>query len=250
MRRIFAIVFALFAFTSLAGAQNIKTMNVSYVSGKDTVSAYLAMPETGGAHPALIVIHEWWGLRDWIRQNSRDLARHGYVALAIDLYRGIITDNSQEAYKLMMSVPRERALTDLGSAFDYLAKMKEVNHSKIGVIGWCMGGSYSYIAAVNLPKLAACVINYGNVGTTKSEVGSIDCPVLCNFAGKDMTYTVKMGREFEAAMKADGKSVEFHEYPGVNHAFMNPNNPGIYDEAQAKLAWERIYSFLGKYLKR
>ena len=241
---------ALFVFVSLASAQNIKTMNVSYLSGRDTVSAYLAMPEKGGTHPGIIVIHEWWGLRDWIRQNARDLARHGYVALAIDLYRGVITDNPQEAYKLMMSVPRERALTDLKSAFDYLARMKNVNGSKIGVIGWCMGGSYSYMAAVTLPKLAACVINYGNVGTTKSEVEAIHCPVLCNFAEKDMTYTVKMGKEFEAAMKADGKSVEFHEYPGVNHAFMNPNNPGIYNEAQAKLAWKRIYAFLNKHLKK
>ena len=127
--------------------------------------------------------------------------------------------------------------------------MKEVNPSKIGSMGWCMGGSYSYIAAINLPRLAACVINYGNVGTTNDEVEPIDCPVLCNFAELDRTYTVKMGRAFEKAMTADGKSVEFHEYSGVNHAFMNPNNPGIYDRAQAKLAWKRIYSFLDRHLK-
>ncbi len=249
MRKGLFSVLAVLVLSVLADAQSIKTMNVSYVSGTDTVSAYLAMPAAKGRHPALIVIHEWWGLRDWIRQNARGLARHGYVALAIDLYRGKITDNPQEAYKLMMSVPRERAVTDLKSAFDYLGNMKKVNPSKIGVIGWCMGGSYSYIAATTLPKLAACVIDYGNVGTTKAEVEPIHCPVLCNFAEKDMTYTVKMGKEFEAAMKADGKSVEFHEYAGVNHAFMNPNNPGIYDEAQAKLAWKNIYAFLGKHLK-
>ena len=248
--RMFAVVSALLAFASLASAQNIRTMNVTYQSGKDTVSAYMAMPEGSGKHPALIVIHEWWGLRDWIRRDARDLARHGYVALAIDLYRGQITDNPEEAYKLMLSVPKERAVTDLKAAFDYLSGMKEVNPSKIGVIGWCMGGSYSYIAAVNLPKLAACVINYGNVGTTKSEVEPINCPVLCNFAEKDMTYTAKMGKAFVAAMKADGKTAVFHEYAGVNHAFMNPNNPGVYDEAQAKLAWKRIYSFFDAHLKK
>ncbi|MCL4538374.1 MAG: dienelactone hydrolase family protein [Bacteroidetes bacterium] len=250
MMRMYAVVSALLAFASLASAQNIRTMNVTYQSGKDTVSAYMAMPEGSGKHPALIVIHEWWGLRDWIRRDARDLARHGYVALAIDLYRGQITDNPKEAYKLMLSVPKERAVTDLKAAFDYLSGMKEVNPSKIGVIGWCMGGSYSYIAAVNLPKLAACVINYGNVGTTKSEVEPINCPVLCNFAEKDMTYTAKMGKAFVAAMKADGKTAVFHEYAGVNHAFMNPNNPGVYDEAQAKLAWKRIYSFFDAHLKK
>lgn len=248
--RMYAVVSALLAFASLASAQNIRTMNVTYQSGKDTVSAYMAMPEGSGKHPALIVIHEWWGLRDWIRRDARDLALHGYVALAIDLYRGQITDNPKEAYKLMLSVPKERAVTDLKAAFDYLSGMKEVNPSKIGVIGWCMGGSYSYIAAVNLPKLAACVINYGNVGTTKSEVEPINCPVLCNFAEKDMTYTAKMGKAFVAAMKADGKTAVFHEYAGVNHAFMNPNNPGVYDEAQAKLAWKRIYSFFDAHLKK
>ncbi len=250
MRRSFLSVLAVFAFAGLAGAQGIKTINVSYVSGTDTVSAYLAMPDGAGKHPALIVIHEWWGLRDWIRQNAREFARHGYVALAIDLYRGHLAETSQEAYKLMMSVPPERAVTDLKAAFGYLAGLKDVNSSRVGVIGWCMGGSYSYIAATNLPKLAACVINYGKVGTTKTEVEAIDCPVLCNFAEKDRTYTVKMGKEFEAAMIADGKSVEFHEYPGVNHAFMNPNNPDVYDEAQAELAWKNIYTFLHKHLMR
>lgn len=250
MRRIVAVVSALLAFATLASAQDIRTMNVRYPSGSDTVSAYLAMPEGAGLHPALIVIHEWWGLRDWIRRDARDFASRGYVALAIDLYHGKVTDNPQEAYRLMTSVPRKRAVTDLKSAFDYLSGMKEVNPSKIGVIGWCMGGSYSYIAAVNLPKLAACVINYGKVGTTKSEVEPIRCPVLCNFAGKDRTYTAKMGKAFVAAMKADGKTAVFHEYAGVNHAFMNPNNPGIYDEPQAKLAWKRIYNFLDRHLKK
>ncbi len=250
MRSGLAGVLAALAFASLANAQGIKTMNVSYVSGTDTVSAYVAMPDGGGKHPALIVIHEWWGLRDWIRQNAREFAEHGYVALAIDLYRGQLAETSQEAYKLMMSVPPERGVTDLEAAFNYLAGMKDVNPEKIGVIGWCMGGSYSYIAATNLPRLAACVINYGKVGTTKSEVGPISCPVLCNFAGKDRTYTVELGKKFEEAMKAEGKTVIFHEYPGVNHAFMNPNNPGAYDEPQAKLAWKTIYAFLDEHLKK
>lgn len=250
MKKIAVVLSALLAFSALAAAQGIKTMNVTYPSGHDTVSAYMAVPEGAGRHPALIVIHEWWGLRDWIRQDARDFARHGYVALAIDLYRGQITDNPREAYKLMTSVPHERAVIDLKAAFTYLAGLKDVNPSKVGVIGWCMGGSYSYIAAVNLPKLAACVIDYGNVGTTKEAVAPIHCPVLCNFAQLDRTYTVKMGREFEAAMKADGKSVVFHEYAGVNHAFMNPNNPAVYNEEQANLAWKRIYAFLDEHLKK
>lgn len=249
MRGLIAFLLAVFVSAAFANAAEIKTMTVSYPSGHDTVSAYLAVPAAAGRHPALIVIHEWWGLRDWIRRNARELARHGYVALAIDLYRGRVTDNPQEAYKLMTSVPHARAVADLKAAFHYLSGLGYVEASRIGVIGWCMGGSYSYIAALNLPKLAACVIDYGKVGTTGPEVEPIRCPVLCNFAGLDRTYTVEMGKAFAAAMKAEGKTVEFHEYPGVNHAFMNPNNPGIYNASAAKLAWERIYAFLGKYLR-
>jgi carboxymethylenebutenolidase len=249
MRRIFALLFLSVVFVSFADASNIKTSIVSYVSGNDTVSAYLAEPAGGGKHPALIVIHEWWGLTDWIKQDARDFAAKGYVALAIDLYRGELAATPRNAYKLMTSVPKERGVADLNAAFDYLTSMKNVNAAKIGVIGWCMGGSYSFEAATALPKLAACVIDYGNVDTAKSLVEGIKCPVLCNFAELDQTYTPKKGEAFAKAMKADGKKIEFHVYPGVNHAFMNPNNPSVYNEMQTSKAWKTIFAFLNKNLK-
>lgn len=239
-----------FSSSTLVEAAGIKTFLVKYPSGNDTVSAYLAEPEEQGKHPALIVIHEWWGLTDWIKQNTRDFARHGYIALAIDLYRDQLASDPAQAYKLMISVPKDLAVTDLQSAFSYLSRMKNVDRSRIGVIGWCMGGSYSFIAATHLPDLAACVIDYGNVDTTASAVASIHCPVLCNFAQLDKTYTPAMGKAFAEAMRESGKQIEFHEYPNVNHAFMNPNNTSGYDEAQARIAWNRIYAFLDKNLKR
>jgi carboxymethylenebutenolidase len=250
MRRIVSIVLMCIGFVSLADASNIKTSIVNYVSGSDTVSAYLAEPAGGGDHPALIVIHEWWGLTDWIKQDARDFAAKGYVALAIDLYRGGLASTPQNAYKLMTSVPKERGIADLKAAFDYLSAMKSVNANRIGVIGWCMGGSYSFEAATVLPKLAACVIDYGNVDSAESVVGEIRCPVLCNFAELDKTYTPQMGEAFAKAMKAKGGKIEFHVYPGVNHAFMNPNNPSVYNEAQTEKAWKNIYAFLGKNLKK
>lgn len=249
MRRIIVLVLLGIVFVSLANASAIKTSIVSYVSGNDTVTAYLAEPAGGGKHPALIVIHEWWGLTDLIKQNARDFAAKGYVALAIDLYRGEIASTPQNAYKLMTSVPKDRGVSDLKAAFDYLTAMKNVNTAKIGVIGWCMGGSYSFEAAATLPNLAACVIDYGNVDTTQSVVGQIKCPVLCNFAELDKTYTPQKGEAFAKVMKADGKKIEFHVYPGVNHAFMNPNNAGVYNETQAEKAWKTIFAFLNKNLR-
>ncbi len=236
-------------FVSLANATGIKTSIVNYASGSDTISAYLAEPADGGKHPALIVIHEWWGLTDWVKQDARDFAAKGYVALAIDLYRGKLASTPQDAYKLMMSVPKERGAADLQAAFNYLSSAKNVNRMKIGVIGWCMGGSYSFQAAIGLPKLAACVIDYGNVDTTASDLKEINCPVLCNFAQLDKTYTPSMGEAFMRAMKADGKKIEFHIYPGVNHAFMNPNNPSVYNDQQTAKAWKNIFAFLNKNLK-
>ncbi len=250
MRRIIVLAFVCIVFASLADASGIKTSVVRYASGSDTVSAYLAEPTSGGKHPALIVIHEWWGLTDWIKQDARELAERGYVALAIDLYRGQLTGDPQEAYKLMMSVPHDRAVTDLKAAFNYLTNLSEVNPSKTGVIGWCMGGSYSFIAAVNLPKLAACVIDYGKVDTVRSDVARINCPVLCNFAELDKAYTPAMGKAFAKEMKTDGKKIELHIYPDVNHAFMNPNNASGYNEPQTKIAWKNIYIFLDKNLKK
>ncbi len=237
-------------FSVVSDAAAIKTMMVRYQSGQDTVSAYMAIPEATGKHPALIVIHEWWGLTDWIKQDARNFARKGYLALAIDLYRGKLASDPSQAYRLMVSVPRERAVTDLESAFEYLRTMKNVDASRIGVIGWCMGGSYSFIAATHLPGLAACVIDYGNVDTTTAGVASIHCPVLCNFAGLDNTYTPAMGKTFAGAMRASGKRIEFYEYPDVNHAFMNPNNTSGYSEIESRVAWRRIYTFLHKYLWR
>ena len=249
MRRIFLIAFLFAMFVSMADASNIRTSIISYVSGGDTVFAYLAEPIGGGKHPALIVIHEWWGLTDWIKQNARDFASKGYVALAVNLYRGALASTSQNAYRLMISVPGERGISDLKAAFNYLSSMKNVNPAKVGVIGWCMGGSYSFEAAVSQPKLAACVIDYGNVDTTASVVEKIRCPVLCNFAELDKTYTPQMGKAFAEAMRTDGKKIEFHVYPDVNHAFMNPNNPSVYDEAQTARAWQNIFAFLNKNLK-
>ena len=249
MRRIAASVFMLSVLVAVGDAASIKTSIVSYVSNGDTVSAYLAEPAGAGKHPALIVIHEWWGLTDLIKEYARDFAGKGYVALAIDLYRGELASTPQNAYKLLMSVPKDRGASDLKAAFDYLVSMKGVNPEKIGVIGWCMGGSYSFEAATVLPKLAACVIDYGNVDNAESVIGQIKCPVLCNFAALDKTYTPQKGEAFSNAMKADGKKIEFHVYPGVNHAFMNPNNPGVYNESEANKAWKTIYAFLDKNLK-
>ena len=223
---------------------NIKTMMISYKSGNDTVQAYLAIPEGDGPFPGLIVIHEWWGLTDWIKENADSFADDGYAAIAIDLYRGKSTSNPKEAAELSGSVTKERAITDLKAAYNYLQNLPNVDSEKIGSIGWCMGGGYSLQTALNIPDLNACIIAYGRLTDDTNEVKKINCPVLGIFAEKDPNITPEKVHAFENLLNVEGKENRIIIYPNVSHAFMNPENKKGYDESTANEAWNQIYSFL------
>src|SRR5574337_464882 len=110
---------------------------VSYKSGDETVNAILYTPQGKGPFPALVVIHEWWGLNDWVKEQASKLADQGYVALAIDLYRGKVATTPDEAHQIMRGVPEDRAKRDLHAAFEYLASQPSVKKDRIGSIGWC-----------------------------------------------------------------------------------------------------------------
>lgn len=224
---------------------------VTYKSGTETVNGILYTPEQGkGPFPALVVIHEWWGLNDWVKQQARELADQGYVTLAVDLYRGQVATTPEEAHELMRGVPEDRSKRDLLAAYDYLASQKNVNTSKIGSIGWCMGGGYSFDLAVSQPKLAAAVINYGHLAADDSTLKQIHAPVLGIFGAKDRGIPVDSVKAFEKQMKDLGKTVEIVIYPDAGHAFENPNNKSGYRAEDAKDAREKTLLFLSKHLKK
>jgi carboxymethylenebutenolidase len=226
----------------------IKSTMISYKSGNDTVYAYLATPEGDGPFPGLIVIHEWWGLTDWIKNSTDSFADDGYAALAIDLYRGKSTADPKEAAELSGSVPKERAITDLKAAYNYLQNLPNVDKEKIGSIGWCMGGGYSLQAALNIPTLDACIIAYGRLTDDINEVKKINCPVLGIFAEKDPNITPAKVHSFENLLRDEGKENHIVIYPNVSHAFMNPDNKKAYNDSTAEEAWNEIYSFLDENL--
>ncbi len=226
----------------------IKTMMISYKSGNDTVHAYLAIPEGDGPFPGLIVIHEWWGLTDWIKNNADSFADDGYAAIAVDLYRGKSTSDPKEAGELSGSVPLKRAITDLKAAYNYLQNIPTVDKEKIGSIGWCMGGGYSLQAALNIPTLDACIIAYGRLTNDTNEIKKINCPVLGIFAEKDQNITPAKVHEFENLLRAEGKENHIVIYPNVSHAFMNPDNKRGYSDSTANEAWNEIYNFLDENL--
>ncbi|MDE3181019.1 MAG: dienelactone hydrolase family protein, partial [Acidobacteriota bacterium] len=176
---------------SLFGAP-VKTRTVTYKSGSERVKGFLAEPQSPGRHPALVVIHEWWGLTPWVKDQAIKLAEHGYVALAVDLYRGEVTDDPSVAHQLARGVPHDRAMRDLEAAFSYLASRPDVNKDKIGSIGWCMGGGYSIELAEAEPKLAACVVNYGALPADADTVQKIHAPVLVSTGAEDRGITPAM----------------------------------------------------------
>lgn len=226
-----------------------KTETVSYKSGDETVSGYLALPDGAGKHPAIILIHEWWGLNDWVKEQTQKYAAQGYVALAVDLYRGKMASNPDEAHILMRGLPDDRGMRDLEAAFAYLSSRADVNAAKIGSIGWCMGGSWSIKLAVDQPKLAACVVNYGWLPSDPALVGKIKAPMQGNFGADDQGIPPKDVKAFEAAMKADGKITDIKIYDGAGHAFQNPNNKQGYRPEAAADAGQRISGFFQKYLR-
>lgn len=220
-----------------------KTEMVSYKSGSETVSGYLASPGTPGKHPAVIVIHEWWGLNDWVKEQTQKFAGQGYVALAVDLYRGKTATSPDEAHELMRGLPDDRGMRDLQAAFAYLASRPDVKPDKIGSVGWCMGGGWSIKFAVDQPKLAACIVNYGPLPTDSANIARIKAPVLGNFGGDDRGITPDSVRAFDAAMKTARKTADLKIYDHAGHGFENPNNKDGYRPEAAQDAWGRMVAF-------
>ncbi len=250
MRRINWLVgVALFSLSSLAAAMPVKAELASYKSGDETVSGFLALPDSKGRHPAIIVIHEWWGLVPWVKEQAQEFAQQGYVALAVDLYRGKSASSPEEAHELMRGLPQDRALRDMKAAFDYLASRPDVIKDKIGSIGWCMGGGLSLQLAVHEPRLAACVVNYGPLPTDRGDIQKIQAPLLGNFGAQDRGIPPAAVQAFEKTMKDAGKSINVKIYESAGHAFENPNNKAGYRPDAAMDARARTLEFLGKTLK-
>jgi carboxymethylenebutenolidase len=247
------IVFAAFFLVVIGSvllihAAAAKTETVSYKSGAETVSSFLALPESGGKHAAIIVIHEWWGLNDWVKEQAQKYAGQGYVALAVDLYRGQVATTPDDAHILMRGLPDDRGLRDLEAAFAYLSSRPDVDAKKIGAIGWCMGGGWSIKLAEDQPKLAAFVVNYGPLPTDPAVMAKIQAPMLGNFGAEDKGIPPDSVRAFESAMKAAGKTVDIKIYDGAGHAFQNPNNKAGYRPEATANADKRIDTFLQRCL--
>jgi carboxymethylenebutenolidase len=206
----------------------------------------IAVPESGSG-PGVIVIQEWWGLVPHIVDVTERLARAGFVALAVDHYRGVATTEPDEAQKLMMGLNIERVARDLREASEHLAELPEVTDDGIGVIGFCMGGGLALLAPTVAPRVCCSVAFYPAMPWPHYA------PDWSQYAGKvatihkaesDEAGTGAAIAEYSAAIVAAGGSVEIFDYPGSVHAFFNDDRPEVFQQANAELAWERTIAAL------
>src|ERR671925_2287574 len=219
---------------------------VDFSSNGGTTQGYLATPASGKG-PGVLVIQEWWGLVQHIKNVADRFATEGFSALAPDLYHGKTASEPDGAGKLMMALNIAQAEKDLRGAAKFL-----VGHSstaKIGAVGFCMGGQLALFAATLNPSVAATVNFYGIHPNVKPDYSKLTGPVLGLFAEKDGFVTPQVAKETDAAIKKAGKQSEIHIYPGVDHAFFNDERPEAYNKAAAADAWKRTLAFFRAHLK-
>ena len=245
-----ALAIALLILMVTIAALGADGKSVSYKSGDETVQGMLYTPPGKGPFPALIVIHEWWGLNDWVKEQASKLADQGYVALAVDLYRGKVATTPEMAHEIMRGVPEDRARRDLHSAFEFLASQPNVKKDRIGSIGWCMGGGYSLDVGLDEPTLAATVINYGHLATDTDALKKINAPIMGLFGAQDQGIPPADVHKFEQTMKQLGKKIDVKIYDDAGHAFENPDNKTGYRTEDAADAWKRTIDFLAMILQK
>jgi carboxymethylenebutenolidase len=213
-----------------------------------TARGYLVGPPSGGARPGLIVVQEWWGLNDHIKDIADRFAAEGYVALAPDLYDGKATKDAGEAGKLMQSLDEARALKILDGAVEYLKGRDNVDGSRIGVTGFCMGGTLALLLATHNRDIKASAPFYGDV-PPDDVLKNLRAPVLFIGAGEDPWITRDKMDRLSAALDKFGKAGEVKVYEGVGHAFFNDTREDAYNKDAAEDAWRRVTQFLAARLQ-
>ena len=216
-------------------------------NGHGQVRGYRVRPaKATGKLPGVVVVHENRGLNPYIEDVARRVAKAGFIALAPDGLSSVggYPGNDEKGRELQKQVDPEKLMNDFFAAIEFLAK-DEAATGKVGITGFCYGGGVSNAAAVAYPELAAAVPFYGRQAKPE-DVPRIKAPLLLHFAETDANVNATWPA-YEAALKAAGKTYEAHVYPGTGHGFHNDSTPR-YDEAAAKLAWERTLSWFREHL--
>jgi carboxymethylenebutenolidase len=216
---------------------------VKIKKGKETIRAYVAYPERKTKAPAVIVIHEVFGLTDWEPTVADRLAKEGFVAIIPDLLsskHGKSPSDPDEGRKLVGELEPDRVTADLNATYDYVNGIAAVAKGQVGTIGFCWGGGQSFRYATNNPRLKAAVVAYGPAPDT-ADLKRIQAPVLGIYGENDERINSRLP-EVTAAMQSDGKTFTPEVYPGTGHGFLKPGRQG-FDGPQPEKAWKRILEF-------
>jgi carboxymethylenebutenolidase len=222
----------------------------------EDAQGYLVYPvssiDSQGKLPAVVMIHEWWGLNQNIKDMANLLAKQGFVVLAADLYHGNVTDNPQVAMDLVQIARNDQnsSVANLQAAVKYLSLAPNVDITKIASLGWCFGGGQSLQLALNSQEhpLAATILYYGTpLVTDKESLAKIKWPVLGIFGDNDQAIPLPEINQFRTSLNQSGITNEIEIYKGVGHAFANPSGDN-YAPKETADAWEKTLSFLKKYV--
>jgi len=218
------------------GTYNVETSFVDYNDSK----GFLARPISNDAFPGIIMIHEWWGLNDNMKETAKKLASQGYVVLAVDLFHGNVATDAQKAMKMVSDFNEQQAIENMNHAVNYLQNNENIG--KIGSIGWCFGGGQSLNLALNNTNIDATVIYYGKLVTEKETLSTTKSPILGIFGSLDQGIPVEKINEFQNALNELKIPNTIYIYPGVDHAFANPTGPR-YSPVETEDAWNKTLEF-------
>lgn len=223
------------------------TERISYAGINGTMQAYVARPQAEKPYAAVVVIHENRGLNAHIEDVTRRAARAGYLAIAPNALAplGGTPASEDDARTKFQELKAEDCVQNFIRAFEYLSSRKDYN-GKVGCVGFCWGGAMANILAVKVSSLKAAVAFYGRQPET-AEVAHIKAAVQLHYAGLDERINAGI-KDYEDALKANKVNYELYMYEGVNHAFHNDTAPTRYNEAAARLAWQRTLDFFAKWL--
>jgi carboxymethylenebutenolidase len=223
--------------------------NASMAStGGPAVRAYVARPAGNGPHPAVIMIHEFWGLNIEMRDKADLLARSGYVVVAPDMFRGSSTNWIPRAIYQTLTTPQERKNIDLDAVYGWLERQPEVNPARVAVIGFCFGGATSLRYSLWNPKLAATAIFYGSPVSDADQLKALPGPLLGVFGGADSSIPVAEVGAFETALIAAGIPSTITIYPDQPHAFIT-DVAAIEAGGAPAAAWAQLLAFLDSALR-
>lgn len=229
--------------------EGLETGTVEYPdTDGETLMGYLARPADGAAKAAIVVIQEWWGLNDHIKDVARRFANEGYVALAPDLYHGVVVTEPDEARKLVMALDMAEAVKEIQQGIAYLLDQEFVAGDKVGIVGFCMGGGLTLQTALASDALGAAVAFYGSP-LKPEQVADVKAPILGLYGAEDQGIPVDAVNAMGEALTDAGIENGITIYEGAQHAFFNDTRASSYNADAAADAWEKTLAWFGSHLE-